>query len=96
MWEATSLIETRLVIKNNGGNWRTDKQYYQPVTHCTYKPGSMNYGLAWFQQGMKVGLLHGANESITDVNITGSIANGSVSGDAQTSQSCLDIRHGGK
>jgi hypothetical protein len=57
MWESTPILQKCLTVQKDSSNWQINGDYYQSPSECQFKPGTVNYGLAWYQQGMKVLLL---------------------------------------
>ena len=54
MWHTLNILQKRLSVKTRSSSWRVNEQYYRLPTECTYLPGSISFGLAWYQQAMKV------------------------------------------
>jgi hypothetical protein len=54
IWKSLPIIEESLVIKKNSKSWRINGEYFRPAAECNFKPGTINFALAWFQQGMAV------------------------------------------
>jgi hypothetical protein len=54
MWQTLGIVEERLSVKKTSTSWRVNGEYYRSPDECKYRPGSISYGLAWYQQGMKV------------------------------------------
>jgi len=43
-------MESRLVVKKQSTNWRDNPQHFHKDKY-RYKPGTVSFALAWFQQG---------------------------------------------
>jgi len=56
LWDTLNIIQKRLTVKPQSTSWRVNVDYYHSPTECKYKPGSVSFGLAWYQQGMKVSI----------------------------------------
>lgn len=54
VWESTELLETSLKVVSNSSSWRINRKHYQAAPAWRYKSGSVNFALAWYQQGMQV------------------------------------------
>jgi hypothetical protein len=52
------IMETSLKMKPGDTNWRINESHFRPAEECRYKPGAVNFALAWFQQGMLVSKLY--------------------------------------
>ena len=54
MWNTLNILHKRLIINPKSTSWRVNAKHYRSPTECKYKPGSLSFGLAWYQQAMKV------------------------------------------
>jgi hypothetical protein len=54
MWESLTILEKRLKVKPNSSSWRVNGDHYRSPTECRFKPGSLSFGLAWYQQAQQV------------------------------------------
>ena len=54
MWQSLTILEKRLKVKPNSTSWRVNGDHYRPATECRFKPGSLSFGLAWYQQAQQV------------------------------------------
>ena len=55
IWEAHGVMNDRLKIKWGTSSWRANENHYYAGNGYRYKPGAVNFALAWFQQAMQVG-----------------------------------------
>jgi hypothetical protein len=47
-------MEKRLKVKLGSSSWRENETYFYSERGFRYKPGAVNFALAWFQQAMEV------------------------------------------
>ena len=47
-------MERKLVVKQGSTNWRDCETYFHKRPEYQYKPGTVSFALAWFQQGQVV------------------------------------------
>ena len=54
LWESLTIIETNFKINAYSSSWQINDVFYKSDSDCQYKPGTINFALAWFQQAMAV------------------------------------------
>ncbi len=54
MWNTLTILQKRLSVKTQSTSWRVNGEFYRSAAASTFKPGSISFGLAWYQKGMKV------------------------------------------
>ena len=54
IWKTLEIIEGLLKIKRRSSSWQVNETYFKLASDCKYKPGTMSFALAWFQQAMAV------------------------------------------
>jgi len=54
LWEGLGIMQNRLVVKKGGTSWRTNESFYRSEEDCRFKPGTVSFAVAWFQQAMQV------------------------------------------
>ena len=54
IWDSVKIIESSLKIKKNSKSWRDNGVHFRLAADCHNKPGTVNFALAWYQQGRRV------------------------------------------